>query len=257
MQVKIGPGGTSGLGYENGIPEIAGRGLSALEVEFTYGVRMSNDKAREIREIAKKNNISLTVHAPYYVNLASPERHKVRASAERIIQSCEKAEHLGADYVVFHPGFYQKKPPEEVFELVKGEIIEIQERIKENNWKVKLAPETTGKQAQFGSVEELMRMHKETGCHVCIDFAHLRARYQDDLDYNQIIQQVKPLGHIHAHFSGIEWGEKGEKRHLITEKEVIRPLAKAVKDNDLSITIICESPQPIDDAVKIKEVFQE
>ena len=142
MQVKIGPGGTSGLGYENGIPEIAERGLSALEVEFTYGVRMSNDKAREIREIARKNNISLTVHAPYYVNLASPERHKVRASAERIIQSCEKAEHLGADYVVFHPGFYQKKPPEEVFELVKGEIIEIQERIKENNkWEkmIKLA----------------------------------------------------------------------------------------------------------------------
>ena len=257
MQLRIGPGGTSGLGYDDGIPEVARRGLNALEVEFTYGVRMSNEKAMQVGELAKKHGVILSVHAPYYVNLASPEKHKVRASVERILQSCERANHMGAKYVVFHPGFYQRMAPEEVYELVKGQIIEIQEKIKENGWKCKLAPETTGKPSQFGSVEELMRLHKETGCHVCVDFAHLKARSQGNVDFNEIIEQVKELGHIHSHFSGIEWGEKDKKRHLLLEKDVIRPLAKAVSNNDLDITIICESPRPIDDAVKIMEVFNE
>ncbi|MFW5990934.1 MAG: TIM barrel protein [Candidatus Nanoarchaeia archaeon] len=256
MNIKLGPGGTAGLGYDNGISEIARRGLTALEVEFTYGVRMSNEKAKEVGELAKRHNVSLSVHAPYYVNLASPEKHKVKASKERILQSCERANMLGAKYVVFHPGFYQKMPPEEVYELVKGQILEIQEDIKANGWDVKLAPETTGKPSQFGSVEELMRLHKETGCHVCVDFAHLKARNQGDVDYNEIIEQVRTLGHIHAHFSGIEWGEKGEKKHLITPEDAIEPLARTVTENALDITIINESPEPIEDAVKMKEVFE-
>ncbi len=256
MRLNLGPGGTDGLGYEKGIPEIKKRGLDALEIEYTYGVNMKVEVARKVGELAKKNGISLSVHAPYYVNLASDENHKVTASVQRILQSCERAHHLGAKYVVFHPGFYQKKDPLDVFELVKGQIIEIQEKIKENSWDVKLAPETTGKPSQFGSVEELMRLHKETGCHVCVDFAHLKARCQGDIDYNEVIQQIKPLGHIHAHFSGIEWTAKGEKKHLITEEDVIVPLAEAIIKNDLDITIINESPQPIDDAVKMKEVFE-
>ncbi|MFW6014147.1 MAG: TIM barrel protein [Candidatus Nanoarchaeia archaeon] len=255
MKLKLGPGGTAGLGYERGIPEINRQGLSALEVEFTYGVNIKEDMAIKIRELAKKHNISLSVHAPYYVNLASDENAKRNASAQRIFQSCHMASIMGAKYVVFHPGFYQKKSPEEAFEIIKAEIIQLQEKIKENSWNVLLAPETTGKPTQFGTVEELMCLHKETGCHVCVDFAHLKARTNGEVDYFEVIEKIKPLGHIHAHFSGIEWTGKGEKKHLITEKEVIKPLAEAIIKNNLDITIINESPKPIEDAVKMKEVF--
>lgn len=256
MKLKLGPGGTAGLGYEKGIPELQKQGLSALEVEFTYGVNIKEDMARKIGELAKKHNIKLSVHAPYYVNLASDEKAKRRASAERIIQSCRMASIMGAKYVVFHPGFYQKKSPEEAFEIIKEELVQLLERIKENDWNVSLAPETTGKPTQFGSVDELMKLHKETGCHVCVDFAHLKARSLGEVDFFEVIEKIKPLGHIHSHFSGIEWTDKGEKKHLITEKEVIRPLAEAIVKNNLDITIINESPTPIDDAVKMKEVFE-
>ncbi len=257
MKLKLGPGGTSGLGYEKGIPEIRRQGLSALEVEFTYGVNIKEEMAIKIRELSKIHDITLSVHAPYYVNLATDDNVKRNASADRILQSCRMASVMGAKYVVFHPGFYQKKSPEEAFEVIKAEIIQLQEKIKENAWNVLLAPETTGKPTQFGTVEELMSLHKETGCHVCVDFAHLKARANGNVDYFEVIEKIKPLGHIHAHFSGIEWTDKGEKKHLITEKEVIKPLAEAIVKNNLDITIINESPTPIDDAVKMKEVFEE
>lgn len=257
MKLRFGPGGTAGMGYEKGLPFIAGLGLDALEVEFTHGVQMSNDTAKKLGEIASMHNVFLSIHAPYYVNLCSPDKEKVKASVGRILASCERGHHMGARYVVFHPGFYQKKPADVAYEDVKVQIELMHDKIKDNGWKLKLAPETTGKPSQFGSVEELLRLHKETKCHACIDFAHLRARLAGEIDYDEVVRKVKALGHVHAHFSGIEWGDKGEKRHVLTSKDVIRPLAEAVIKNKVDLTLINESPDPIKDAVKCKEVFEE
>jgi deoxyribonuclease-4 len=254
--IRLGPGGTSGLGYIDGLKEIKRLKLSALEVEFTYGIRMSRDDAEEIGRLAKKLDVMLSIHAPYYVNLASDEKPKVKASVQRIMQSCDRASFLGARYVVFHAGFYQKKTEEQTYDLVKEQILVMQDTIKENSWKVKLAPETTGKPSQFGSLQELLRLRKETGCHLTVDFAHLRAREQGKIDYDEIMKQLKNIGHIHSHFSGIEWTEKGERRHLITKEDVIRPLLQSVLRHKLDITIINESPDPFGDAVKTRELLE-
>ncbi|MGM5483073.1 MAG: TIM barrel protein [Nanobdellota archaeon] len=256
MRNRFGPGGTDKMGYEKGIPHIAMQGLSAMEVEFTYGVNMSEKKALEIKNLAKKNNIKLSVHAPYYVNLASPEKHKVKASVERILKSSRIAELLGAHYVVFHPGFYQKLEPKEVYDLIKCQIILLQESLREEGLRVKLAPETTGKISQFGSLEELMQLHKETGCHVCVDFAHLKARNQGEIDYNEVFEKLKPLNYIHAHFSGIQWGEKGERKHILTTEDVIQPFLEAAKKSGFDMTVINESPSPVEDALKMKRIFE-
>ena len=92
--IRLGPAGSSGLGNEKGIAEVKRFGLSAMEVEFTYGVRMKNEEAKKVGSIAKKLGIELSVHAPYYINLASEDRKKVEASKQRILQSCEKANDL-------------------------------------------------------------------------------------------------------------------------------------------------------------------
>ena len=109
MAIRLGPGGTGGLGYIEGLNHAKKLGLTALEVEFTYGVRMQNDSASEIGKLAKELGISLSIHAPYYINLCSEEDVKIAASKKRILESCEKASYLGAKYIVFHAGFYQKK----------------------------------------------------------------------------------------------------------------------------------------------------
>ena len=253
--IKLGPGGTAGLGYDEGIKEIARLGLTALEVEFTHGVHMKNEVAKIIGQLAKKNNISLSVHAPYFINLASLEKAKINASIKRILDSCERAHYLKATHVVYHSGFFQKQDPKKVKEIITENTAFIMDKIKENNWKTTISPELTGKPSQYGSISELLELKKETGCEITIDFAHQKARQQGKIDYAEIFDQIKSLKHIHAHFSGIVWTEKGERNHIITEEKDIMPLAKEILKRKADITLINESPDPIGDAVKTKKIF--
>lgn len=248
--IRIGPAGSSGLGNFEGVKHCRELGLSAMEVEFTYGVRMLNPEAKKVGEIAKKLGIQLSVHAPYYINLASLEKPKVHASKNRILQSCERAHYLGAGYVVFHSGFYGKKTKEEIYDIIKRGITDLQKTIKSKKWNVVLAPETTGKGSQFGDIDELLKLRTETKCSLCVDFAHVRARNNGRIDYDALFKKIKGIGHIHSHFSGIEWTAKGERRHLITEAKDIKELLKYILKYKVDITIINESPDTFGDAVK-------
>ena len=250
--ILVGPAGSEGLGNLEGVRRVARLQLDCMEVEFTYGVRMSVQDAREVGALAKEKGIILSVHAPYYINLASDEKEKIVASKQRILDSCERAHALGAQNVVFHAGFYQKKSAEKTYTMVKKAILEIQRRIKKNRWKVKLCPEVTGKPSQFGSIDELLILKKETGCSLCVDFAHLLARSQGQVDYEQILKKLPKK--FHAHFSGIEYGSRGERKHLKTTKKFFEPLAEALLKSNREATLICESPQPYKDAVMMKRV---
>jgi len=276
--IRIGPAGT-GMDAISGLNYIAKLGLTALEVEFTHGVRMSNETAVEVGKLAKQLNIALSIHAPYYINLASKEKKKIEESKKRILDSCERGHNMHAKYVVFHAGFYQERNKEEVFQIIKDEILDLQKKIKQKSWNIILAPETTGKLSQFGDLGELLRLKKETDCHLCIDFAHLKARNNGKIDLKEIFDKIMHIGHIHSHFSGINYTEKGEKNHIpidINEVKVLATemikIAKSrrflacsesvfgtdsdIKKRKLDITIINESPDTINDAVKIKEIFE-
>ena len=250
--IRIGPAGSDGLGNLKGVRKAARMKLDCMEVEFTYGVRMSVPVAREVGALAREKGIILSVHAPYYINLASDEKEKITASKKRIMDSCRCAHALGAQNVVFHAGFYQKKTAEQTFAMIKKAILEIQRGIKKNNWKIKLCPEVTGKPSQFGSLEELLALKKETGCSICVDFAHLYARGQGQVDYVRVIKKLP--GKFHAHFSGIEYGPKGERKHLKTSKKFFEPLAEALLKTKRDVTLICESPQPYKDAAMMKRL---
>lgn len=252
--IRIGPAGSAGLGNEKALEKINELGLNAMEIEFTYGVRMSDSQAKMLGERARELDIALSVHCPYYINLASKENVKIEASKKRILDSCQKAHLLGAGYVVFHAGFYQGRAKKETFDLIKEKIRDLAKAIKKNKWDVVLAPEATGKKSQFGDIDELLRLKKEAGCEFCVDFAHILAR-DGEIHYDGVFDKLKGMGHIHAHFSGIEYTEKGERRHVLTEKSAIAPLAKKILERKVDITIINESPDPITDSVKMKKAL--
>lgn len=252
--IRIGPAGSSGLGHLDGLRKVVQMKLDCMEVEFTYGVRMSMDVAGELGALAKQEGIKLSVHAPYYINLASDEVEKVVASKKRILDSCQRADAMGAQNVVFHAGFYQKKTAKLTFSLVKEAILEMQAYIQQQGWQVKLCPEVTGKPSQFGSVAELLRLRKETGCEITVDFSHLYARQQGRIDYARLLRRLPQK--FHAHFSGIKYGSKGERKHVITKSTFFKPLAKELVKRKLDVTIISESPQPYEDAVMMKKVLQ-
>jgi deoxyribonuclease-4 len=252
--IKVGPAGSDGLGNLKGVAKVAELGLDCMEVAFTYGVRMDLETARALGTRAKELGIMLSVHAPYYINLASDEKEKYDASKIRILDSCAKAHAMGARNVVFHAGFYQKRTAGQTYDLIKKAIAEMHQSISCAGWQVELCPEITGKPSQFGSLAELLKLKKETGCGITVDFSHLYARQQGEIDYAKILARLPKK--FHAHFSGIEYGDKGERKHIRTTKTFFEPLARALIKRRANITLINESPKPYEDATMMKNLIQ-
>lgn len=256
--IRFGPAGLGGIKDAVSNLERYGKlGLKACEIAFTYGVYIHESQKKEIEEIrkaAEKNDIELSIHAPYYVNLNSSDKKKIEESKKRILDCCRVGEMLGARYVVFHPGFYSKKSPEETYKIIEKEIEDMEKEIKKNEWKIELAPETTGKVNVFGKENEILALVKDTGCFFTIDFAHLYARSQGKMKYEEMYDEVKQFKKLHCHFSGIEYGEKGERNHKITPESEIKKLLSALPKNK-EIVIINESPDPVGDSVKSLKIF--
>ena len=253
--IRFGPGGTGGNSLK-GIPEIKAAGLHAVELEFTHGVNMGIPKAKQVGKVIQETGLIASIHAPYFINLASVEEKKITASKERILASCERGHYLGANFIVFHPGYYGTREPEDVYDMIKKAMIEMHRTIKEKGWNVTLAPETTGKHSQFGRLDELLRLRKETGCHLTVDFSHLRAINNGPIDYAAVFDKLKGIKLLHCHFSGIEYTEKGERRHLLTKKSDFVPLFKEAIKRNVDMVIINESPDPRGDSIKGMKLYQ-
>lgn len=248
--IRIGPAGNGGHGHLDGLREVARRGLDCMEIAFTYGVRMKPEMAEAVGELARERDVLLSVHAPYYINLASYEEAKVVASRRRILDSCHRAHLMGARNVVFHAGFYQERTPRETYDLIRREVEDLRGCIRKAGWGVVLCPEITGKPSQFGAPEELLALMADTGCGITVDFAHLFARNQGLIDYGTLMPLLPSA--FHAHFSGIAYGPRGEKKHIRLQPAHFRPLLAALRAHAKQATVICESPEPFEDAVTMK-----
>jgi len=259
MPIKFGPAGLGGVNEAISNLEMYHKlGLKACEIAFTYGAYIKKkEDAIKIGRAAKRLGIKLSIHAPYWINLNSDDREKVRKSKERILRCCEVGTWLGAHRIVFHPGYYGKKSKEETYENIKKQIWELKEEIKDKKYTPKLAPETTGKVNVFGSIDEIASLVKDTGCGFCIDFAHILARYKK-YKFKEIFEKFKNHKQLHIHFSGIVYSDKGEKHHKETEREewkkLLKNLSKISKNKE--VIIINESPNPVGDSVIGLEFFQ-
>ncbi|MFH1358895.1 MAG: TIM barrel protein [archaeon] len=248
MAIKF---GTAGIGpvkdVENTFEEYKVLGIKAAEIPFTYGIFITKESdMKKVRDASEKFDIQLSIHAPYWINLNSKDKVKVAQSKQRILKCCEVGNKVGAYRVVFHAGFYAGKEEQETYENIKNQIIDMHEFIKNKNWKIKLAPETMGKINVFGSVEQISQLVKDTDCEFCIDFAHILAR-ERKVDFNKI-KKFFPQKKWHCHFSGIAYGDKGEKHHKKTEKQEWEKLLENLP-KDKEIIIINESPDPFGDTL--------
>ncbi|MBS3065713.1 TIM barrel protein [Candidatus Pacearchaeota archaeon] len=228
-------------------------GLEACEISFTYQVYIKPEDAKRIGKRAKELDIILSIHAPYYVNLNSKEKSKLEATKKRIFDCCRIGNLLGAEVVVVHPGYYGESR-EESYDVIKKGVLEILDVIKKEGWKINIALESMGKINVFGSVEEISRLVKETGCSFCIDFAHVLAR-EKRVDYEKI-KNLFPEKKWHVHFSGIIYGEKGERSHRKTKSEEWRELLKNLP-KDREIVIINESPDMVNDCLDGIKILKE
>lgn len=251
----------------SGINRIRELGLDCMEVEFVQGVTMGETTARQVSEEAKKLNVRLSVHAPYFINFNAAEPEKRRASRVRLLQSAHIGALCGARNIVFHAAFYLGHEPKEVYEIVKNELSEVLEELRARKIDVSLRPEITGKETQFGTVEETVRLCQELpGILPCLDVAHWHARTGAYNTYNETIGVLKliesGLGKaatqdMHIHFSGIAYSKKGEIKHLPVKESDLNysEILRAFKDFKIKGLVICESPNLEEDAVLLKESY--
>ncbi len=249
MKVKLGPAGIGSVKkIEETFAEYSRLGIRAAEIPFTYGVYIrKREDAGKIRRTAEKFNINLSVHAPYWVNLNSDDQTKVEASKQRILKSCEVGHWLGAKHIVFHCGFFGKRSREETYENIKNRILEIKKEIEKNKWNIELCPETMGKVNVFGSLDEIAQLVHDTQCSFCLDIAHILAR-DKKVDFAKL-KKLFPQKTWHCHFSGIEFTDKGERRHKKTEGKYWKWLFKNLP-REKSYIIINEAPNPVGDSVR-------
>ena len=251
-------------GYDEGFKVLDNMNLDGLELEFVRGVRIS-DKSREV--VGNTNKV-ITAHAPFYVNLNAREEEKVEASIQRIIETAVTTHELGGYSITFHAGFYLGMEKEAVYKQIRDGIEIITRELEKVGNKIWIRPETTGKATQWGDLEEIIRLSKEFETVLpCVDFSHLHARYNGVSntydEFAAIFEKIgNELGNIalnnfHAHIAGIEYGAKGEKKHLNLEESDFnyKDLLKAFKDFNIKGAIVCESPNIEDDAKLMKEYY--
>ncbi len=267
--------GTAGIPHQTtisstlkGIQEVKNLGLDCLEIEFVKGIKMSLDLAQEIKKAASASQIRLSLHAPYYINLNSVEEGKRLSSQERLLTSGRIAKICGAESVVFHPGYYGEKTSEETYQNIRKGISEIISILKAERNNIILRPETMGKKTQFGSLEETLRLCRETeGLLPCLDFSHLHARegkINSYSEFQRIFKKVeKKLGilalkNAHIHISGSEYNAKGERKHINLQSSDFRydEWIQALKDLEVEGMVICESPNLEKDALMLKNLYQ-
>ncbi len=251
-----------------GVKEVANLGLGCMEIEFVRGVRMSEKIAKEVQKVAKEKGVVLTVHAPYFINLNSSEKDKVKASIQRILDSAHIGAICGAKFVTFHAAYYGKDDPKDVYKRVKNALKEIVKIIKDKGWDIEIRPETTGKISQFGTVDELIKLAHEIDTKPCIDFAHIYARSLGEFNgydkFNELIDKLeKELGkeflkEMHIHLSGIEYGKSGETKHTPVKESNFKwkDVLKVLKEREICGVVISESPILEQDALLMQNEYE-
>jgi deoxyribonuclease IV len=259
------PGGTVG-----GIRCAASLGLDALELGWVQGVRVGEVACAAIKQAASESGVGLSVHAPYYINLNGSDEKWPRLR-QYLMDAAHFGYLAGATDIIFHPGTYFGRPVDDVLKVAIPRLQGCVDELRSVGNPVRLRPEISGKAAMLGSLSDVLEMAKAIpGVVPCIDFAHLHARLGDGAmnTYDEWMSVMdnyrKSLGdesmqHLHIHLSGINYGPKGEKNHLVMEEADLdfKNLMRALHVSDVKGRIMCESPILEVDALKFKSLWME
>jgi len=249
-------------------------GLDAFEYQAVrWGAKpqIRREDAEKLGLKARESDVLLSLHGSYFINLCGG-KETVEASKDRLIACATASQWMGSKIVVFHPGFYGRKPPREVFKECLEALKDVVERLRALGISdVRLGPETMGKPTQFGSLEEVLALCEQVEqTQPVIDWAHLhardRGRFKTVDDFRVVVEEIeRRLGteavkNMHCHFTKVEFTNKGEKCHHTMDEAGYGPdfemLAKIIADFRLNPVIISESPVLDVDAIKMRDILR-
>lgn len=263
-------------------------GLNWIELQNTYGIKMKDEQALLYREMASDHQIGISIHAPYYITLASNDKAVRQRSRERILQCFELAEKLDSKRIIFHPGHFpgtDEQSRRNALEILIDGLLSIENKIPKGD--IFLYPETAGRKAQLGSIEEIIEICSTVKfAYPCIDVAHVHAFRGGTLRTKESIVSLfdlvearlgyDSLHEAHFHMYPVAVDHNGEKKHKSfadrisnqqmtlfgnTTSDRYFPLAEhfaqAIFDKGLSPSIVCEARDSQDSgAILIKNCYE-
>lgn len=277
--IRFGPSGNSESFYEQGFKSswqmpswLNAMGLNAYEYSCSKGVNIREQTAREIGRQAECNDIFLSIHAPYYINMASTEADKRENSIKYVLDTLRVASWMGAKRIVVHIGSCSKICREKALASSINVLSETIKAADEAGYgDITICPEVLGKINQLGSLDEILELCRlDERLIPTVDFGHLYARSFGSFNSVEELQTVMDkienslgsyrLKHLHSHFSRIEFTTGGEKRHWTLEDVQFGPefkyLAEVICRRDMEPVVICESrARMAENALMLKGIY--
>jgi len=248
---------------------LAESGVDAFEYQCGRGVNIGEEKAVIIGKKAAELGITLSLHAPYYISLASPEEAKRDNSVKYILDSARAASWMGAERIVVHPGGLGKLERPEAWKLASQTLMRALEAVRAEGLTTIICPEVMGKINQLGNLTEVLDFCKlEESLLPCVDFGHLNSRMHGEMNYGAAMDEIfEAIGEerarkMHIHFSKIEYSKGGEVRHLTFEDGQygpdFEPMINEFVSRAMTPTVICESAgTQTADSLAMKKLYHE
>jgi deoxyribonuclease-4 len=177
--------------------------------------------------------VQMAAHDSYLINLAAPEDALYRKSVTAFADELERAETLGLDYLVTHPGAHTGSGVEAGIARVAAALDDCLERCE--GYKVKVLLETTAGQGsclgatfeELAAIRDRVREHERIG--FCLDTCHVFAAgypLATRADYTELFQQfddILGLSHLrlfHVNDSAKPLGSRVDRHAAIGQGEI-------------------------------------
>lgn len=280
MEARFGPAGNAQAFADAGFKAtvdaprwLSTLGLDAYEYQCGRGVNVGEETAAKIGAQAAAHGVAMSIHTPYFINLSSDETVRMEKNAGYVLASCRVAKAMGATRLTVHCGGQGKLSRARALANTSKNLQNILSLMEQEGFGgLTLCLETMGKQSVIGSAEEVCALvAQDDRLLPCIDFGHLNARTQGRYNSREAFAGLFDLMEntigvartrvFHSHFSKIEYGEKGEKRHLTFADTVygpeFAPVAALAAERGYTPTFICESAgTQAADAVTMKQLYE-
>ena len=244
--------------------------LDALELAWVQSVVAGDESCARIRAAAEEHDVAISVHAPYYINLNADTEEMWLAGRERLLAAARAGYKAGATDIIFLPGSYMKRDPQTANKIALDRLSEVADTLRKEKVAVTLRPETMGKSAMLGTLEETIAWSRQIESVLpCVDFAHLHARAGDGTfnSYDEFAAAIRLIAsglgergvkRMHIHFSGIAYTAKGEKQHLnLADADIkYKEFFKVLADLGVAGRVLCETPNLEEDAVLMQNTYR-
>ncbi|QQG39279.1 MAG: TIM barrel protein [Candidatus Woesearchaeota archaeon] len=243
--------------------------LDAFELEFVRSINISKEKSPLIKEVSQKNDITISCHGQYWVNLNAQEEIKLKKSIGMMVDAAKRVYECGGWTITWHFAYLMKQDPVKVYQKVKEATKKVIKKLKDENIFIWIRPESNGRTAQFGQLDDLIKLSQEVEMVLpCIDYSHLHAssngKYNTYEEFKEILARLEKglgkeiLNNMHIQAQGVEYSDKGEKRHLnIKESDCnYKDMVKSWKEFKIKGVVIPESPNIEEDALLLKKTYE-